>query len=119
MVKRERLLPVSNVPTTQSWSWSCPLPSKPGRFVSIKPRPTVTAEITKAEGIKRAHPQRRGRGAGDPTGERGCRQVFIGNAQMLRKLEAVEKALSQNAKIVVPDDTELINVIGELAGVSR
>jgi hypothetical protein len=36
---------------------------------------------------------------------------------MLRKLEAMEKALSQNAKIVVPSDTELINVIGELAGV--
>ena len=46
-------------------------------------------------------------------------KYFIGNAQMLRKLEAVEKALSQNAEVVVPGDTELINVIGELAGVSR
>ena len=36
---------------------------------------------------------------------------------MLRKLEAVERALSQNAKVVVPSDTQLINVIGELAGV--
>jgi len=41
---------------------------------------------------------------------------FIGNAQLLRRLETVEKALANNAKIVVPSNTELINVIGELAG---
>ena len=29
----------------------------------------------------------------------------------------MEKALSMNAKVVVPGNTELINVIGELAGV--
>ena len=44
-------------------------------------------------------------------------KYFVGNAQVLRKLEAVEKALSQNAKVVVPGDAQLINVIGELAGV--
>ena len=37
---------------------------------------------------------------------------------MLRKLEAVERALYQNAKIVVPADTQLVNVIGDLGGVS-
>ncbi len=41
---------------------------------------------------------------------------FIGNAQLLKRLETVEKSLSQNAKIVVPSNTELVNVIGELAG---
>jgi hypothetical protein len=30
---------------------------------------------------------------------------------------SVEKALTTNAKIVVPSNTELINVIGELAGI--
>jgi hypothetical protein len=40
----------------------------------------------------------------------------VGNAQMLRKLEAVERALYQNSKIVVPADTQLINVIGDLGG---
>ena len=35
---------------------------------------------------------------------------------MLRKLEAVERALYQNAKIVVPADTQLVNVIGDLGG---
>jgi hypothetical protein len=44
-------------------------------------------------------------------------KYFIGNAQVLRKLEAVEKSLSQNAKVVVPTGTELVNVIGEMAGV--
>jgi len=43
-------------------------------------------------------------------------KYFIGNAQMLRKLEAVEVALSKNAKIVIPTGTELINIIGEMAG---
>ena len=44
-------------------------------------------------------------------------KYFVGNAQVLRKLEAMERALSQNAKVVVPGNAELINVIGELAGV--
>ena len=44
-------------------------------------------------------------------------KYFTGNAQVLRRLEAVEKSLQHNAKIVVPGNTELINVIGELAGI--
>ena len=44
-------------------------------------------------------------------------KYFIGNAQLLRKLETVENALQNNAKIVVPSNTELVNVIGEMAGV--
>ena len=43
-------------------------------------------------------------------------KYFVGNAQLLRKLEAVENSLSKNAKIVVPAGTELINIIGEMAG---
>jgi regulator of protease activity HflC (stomatin/prohibitin superfamily) len=44
-------------------------------------------------------------------------KYFVGNAQLLRKLEATENALQQNAKIVIPTGSELVNVIGELAGV--
>jgi len=44
-------------------------------------------------------------------------KYFVGNAQLLRKLKATESALRDNAKIVIPTDTELINVVGELAGV--
>ena len=43
-------------------------------------------------------------------------QYFKGNAQQLRKLEAVERSLSANAKIVVPSDSSLVNVIGNLMG---
>lgn len=45
-------------------------------------------------------------------------QYFIGNAQLLRKLEALETSLTQNAKIVVPTGTDLVNIIGEMAGVA-
>ncbi len=44
-------------------------------------------------------------------------RYFIGNAQMLKKLETVENSLRDNAKVIVPTDTELVNVVGELAGV--
>ena len=41
---------------------------------------------------------------------------FKGNAQLLRRLQAVEQSLTNNAKVVVPSGTSLVNVIGELAG---
>jgi regulator of protease activity HflC (stomatin/prohibitin superfamily) len=44
-------------------------------------------------------------------------RYFIGNAQLLRKLEALETSLEKNAKIVIPTGSELINVIGDMAGV--
>jgi len=44
-------------------------------------------------------------------------RYFVGNAQLLRRLETVETSLAQNTKIVVPNDTELVNVIGDLSGV--
>jgi len=43
---------------------------------------------------------------------------FIGNAQLLRRLETVEKALSSNTKIVLPEGQSLVNVIGNLAGIN-
>jgi regulator of protease activity HflC (stomatin/prohibitin superfamily) len=43
-------------------------------------------------------------------------KYFIGNAQLLRKLEATENSLQNNTKIVVPIGSELVNVIGEMAG---
>jgi regulator of protease activity HflC (stomatin/prohibitin superfamily) len=44
-------------------------------------------------------------------------KYFIGNAQLLRKLEALETSLGGNAKIVIPAGTELVNIVGEMAGV--
>ncbi len=44
-------------------------------------------------------------------------KYFIGNAQLLRKLKAMETSLEKNAKIVIPSGSELVNVIGDMAGV--
>ena len=44
-------------------------------------------------------------------------KYFVGNAQLLKRLQTVEIALKDNSKIIVPSDGELVNVIGEMAGV--
>jgi regulator of protease activity HflC (stomatin/prohibitin superfamily) len=44
-------------------------------------------------------------------------KYFIGNAQLLRKLEALEASLGNNAKIVIPTGSDLVNIIGEMAGI--
>ena len=44
-------------------------------------------------------------------------KYFVGNAQLLRKLEALETSLGENAKVVIPSGTELVNIIGEMAGI--
>jgi len=44
-------------------------------------------------------------------------RYFIGNAQLLRKLQAMESALRDNAKVVIPTGSELVNIIGEMAGI--
>lgn len=76
------------------------------------------AEIKKAEGIKQANILRaEGEAEAIKLVNEAAEQFFVGNAQLLRKLEAVEKSLINNAKIVVPANTQLVNVIGDLAGV--
>lgn len=76
------------------------------------------AEIKKAEGVKRARIlQAEGEAEAIRLVNEAADKYFVGNAQVLRKLEMVEKALSANAKVVVPQGAELVNVIGELAGV--
>jgi regulator of protease activity HflC (stomatin/prohibitin superfamily) len=44
-------------------------------------------------------------------------KYFVGNAQLLKKLEMTESALKNNSKVVVPSGTELVNMIGDMAGV--
>lgn len=76
------------------------------------------AEIKKAEGIKQANILRaEGEAQAIKLVNEAADHYFVGNAQLLRKLEAVETSLKNNAKVVVPANGELINVIGELAGV--
>ncbi|MCK5571395.1 MAG: SPFH/Band 7/PHB domain protein [Bacteroidetes bacterium] len=76
------------------------------------------AAIKKAEGVRKSRIlQAEGEAEAIRLVNEAANKYFIGNAQVLRKLEAVEKSLQNNAKVVVPADSELVNVVGELGGV--
>jgi len=46
-------------------------------------------------------------------------KYFKGNAQVLKKLETVERSLARNSKVILPNGNRLINVIGGLAGLDK
>lgn len=76
------------------------------------------AKIKEAEGVKKSkilHAE--GEAEAIQLVNEAAEKYFTGNAQLLRKLEAVERSLRNNAKIVVPAGTDLVNIIGEMAGV--
>ena len=76
------------------------------------------AEIKKAEGVRQAKIlEAEGEAQAIKLVNEAADKYFVGNAQLLRRLIAVEAALSANAKIVIPANTELVNVIGEMAGI--
>jgi len=76
------------------------------------------AEIKKADGVKQAKVlEADGEAQAIKLVNEAAQMYFVGNAQILRRLETVEKALAHNTKIVVPSNTQLINVIGDLAGI--
>jgi regulator of protease activity HflC (stomatin/prohibitin superfamily) len=76
------------------------------------------AKIKEAEGIKQSKIlQAEGEAGAIKLVNEAAEKYFVGNAQVLRKLEALESALKDNSKIIVPSDSELVNVIGEMAGI--
>jgi regulator of protease activity HflC (stomatin/prohibitin superfamily) len=76
------------------------------------------AEIKKAEGIKQAKIlAAEGEAEAIRLVNEAAEQYFVGNAQVLRRVEMVETALKLNAKIVVPAGSDLVNVIGEMGGI--
>jgi len=76
------------------------------------------SEIKKAEGIRQANIlAAEGEAQAIKLVNEAANLYFVGNAQLLRKLQTLEVSLKDNAKIVVPLGSELVNVIGELAGV--
>lgn len=76
------------------------------------------AAIKKAEGIKQANILRaEGEAEAIKLVNDAANKYFIGNAQLLKQLEVVQNSLQNNTKVVVPGNAELVNVIGELAGV--
>jgi len=90
---------------------------------------TATAIETKADGEKRAEiKMAEGVAAAirlkaDAEGDaikvvnESAEKYFKGNAQLLKRLETVTDSLKNNAKIIVPANTQLVNVVGDLAGV--
>lgn len=76
------------------------------------------ARIKEAEGTRQAMIlQAEGEALAIKMVNEAAEEYFIGNAQVLRKLEAVEKAMSTNTKYVVPAGSDLVNVISEMAGI--
>jgi regulator of protease activity HflC (stomatin/prohibitin superfamily) len=76
------------------------------------------AEIKKAEGVRQAKIlEAQGEAEAIRLVNEAAEKYFVGNAQILRRLQALETALSTNAKIIVPSDKDLVNVIGEMAGI--
>jgi len=76
------------------------------------------AAIKKAEGIRQARIlQAEGEAEAIRLVNEAANKYFVGNAQLLKQLETVQNSLEQNAKIIVPGNMELVNVIGDLAGV--
>jgi len=76
------------------------------------------AKIKEAEGFKRAkvlHAE--GEAEAIMLVNEAADRYFTGNAQLLKKLETVETSLRLNSKIVIPTGTELVNIIGDMAGV--
>lgn len=80
---------------------------------------TKRSEIKKAEGIKQAKIlEAEGQASAIKLVNEAAEKYFIGNAQILRKLEALESSLKNNSKIVVPSNSDLINIISDLAGIT-
>ena len=77
------------------------------------------AEIKKAEGIRQAKIlEAQGEAEAIQLVNEAAEKYFVGNAQVLRRLQALETALQGNAKIIVPSDKDLVNVIGDMAGIA-
>jgi regulator of protease activity HflC (stomatin/prohibitin superfamily) len=77
------------------------------------------AEIKKAEGVRQArilHAE--GEAEAIRLVNEAAEKYFVGNAQLLKRLETAQSALQNNAKIIVPANQQLVNVIGDLAGVA-
>lgn len=78
------------------------------------------AAIKKAEGEKQARIViAEGEAMAIKLVNEAANTYFQGNAVTLKQLETVAQALSNNAKIVLPQGQSLVNVIGSLAGVEE
>jgi regulator of protease activity HflC (stomatin/prohibitin superfamily) len=77
------------------------------------------AEIKKAEGVRQArilHAE--GEAEAIRLVNEAADKYFVGNSQLLKRLETAQFALQNNAKIIVPAGQQIVNVIGDLAGIT-
>jgi regulator of protease activity HflC (stomatin/prohibitin superfamily) len=76
------------------------------------------AQIKKADGVRQGKIlQAQGEAEAIRLVNEAADKYFVGNAQLLRKLQTIERSLENNAKVVIPTGTELINIVGEMAGI--
>jgi regulator of protease activity HflC (stomatin/prohibitin superfamily) len=76
------------------------------------------AEIKRAEGIKQAKIlEAEGEAQAIQLVNEAADKYFVGNAQLLKRLITLENALSANTKFVLPNNGELVNIIGDMAGI--
>jgi len=90
---------------------------------------SATAAETVADGIKRAKIkeaegwrqskilQAEGEAEAIKLVNEAADKYFIGNAQLLKRLQTLETSLKDNAKIIVPEGSDLVNIVGEMAGI--
>jgi regulator of protease activity HflC (stomatin/prohibitin superfamily) len=77
------------------------------------------AAIKQAEGVKQAKIlEAEGQAEAIRLVNEAAERYFIGNAQKLKALEVTESSLRNSTKVVVPAGQQIVNVIGELAGIT-
>lgn len=78
----------------------------------------MRASIKQAEGIKRAKIlEAEGEAQYIQLVNESAEKYFIGNAQLLKKLEVTEKAMANGTKYIIDSKSNIMNVIGDIAGV--
>jgi regulator of protease activity HflC (stomatin/prohibitin superfamily) len=86
--------------------------------VEIQADGAKRSAIKHAEGIRQARIlEAQGEAEAIQLVNESADRYFVGNSQLLKRLEITESALKNNAKIVVPMGSDLVNVLGDLAGV--
>jgi regulator of protease activity HflC (stomatin/prohibitin superfamily) len=76
------------------------------------------AAIKKAEGVRQARIlAAEGEAEAIRLVNEAAEKYFIGNAQLLKRLETMENSLRNNTKVIVPAGSEIVNVVGDMAGV--
>jgi regulator of protease activity HflC (stomatin/prohibitin superfamily) len=76
------------------------------------------AKIKEAEGVKQSKIlNAEGEAEAIKLVNEAADKYFIGNAQLLKRLETLEAALEKNTKIVLPTGSDIVNIIGDMSGI--